>query len=71
MIAVPHVWSWQVETMRNEVETRLWWSGLAFVVWLFEGLVGGKAQGGGGVWCCLGGVAGRKAATCFARRQGR
>lgn len=32
MVAVPHVQSWQVETMRNEVETRLWWFGLAFVV---------------------------------------
>lgn len=32
VVAVPHVQSWQVETMRNEVETRLWWFGLAFVV---------------------------------------
>lgn len=40
---------------------------MAFVVRCL--IVGGKAQGGG-VWGCVSGVPGRKAATRFARRQG-
>jgi hypothetical protein len=37
--------SWQIETMRNEVETRLWWFGSVWrlVVWCLR--VGGGRQG--------------------------
>lgn len=56
--------------MRNEVETRLWWwfwFGVCGVV--FEGWRQGFRAEVFGVG--LGGVAGRKAATYFVRRQGK
>lgn len=42
--------------MRNEVETRLWWFGLAFVVWLFEGWLAARLRAAevfGVVWVVL------------------